>query len=374
MKIGVVGGGNGGLAVALVLYKETYGQDVEIELYYDPNIPIEKVGQGSLANFVSLISEVLDLNWYDNTLDATFKAGILYEGWGKKKEKFFHPFPMDYMAVHYSPHKLRECMIKNKVCKFIEQHVEDCNELDCDYVFDCRGTPKDFSYYNILKNPLNSVVLGQDSYRDPEQNWTRCVATPDGWCFGIPNKDFTAYGYLYNDKYTTNEEARINMQNMFGVTPKDTLHFKNYLARKPIQNDKVILNGNRLLFIEPLEASSVETYYRWTSMVCQWIFDGRSKTSILQQLVTETEAVQNFLLWHYANGSKYATMFWSAAEEMACSHHYDEHFFEIIADAKSKTRIQLINDDTPQYGHWYSVTFKNWIDNVHPLTSLELPC
>ena len=38
MKIGVVGGGNGGLTVALTLLDQTYGDDVEIEIYYDPRI------------------------------------------------------------------------------------------------------------------------------------------------------------------------------------------------------------------------------------------------------------------------------------------------------------------------------------------------
>ena len=91
MKIGVVGGGNGGLTVALTLLNETFergkkggflnsAQDVEIEVYYDPNVPIEKVGQGSLINFVGLLSDVLGMNWYDNPIDATFKTGILYEG------------------------------------------------------------------------------------------------------------------------------------------------------------------------------------------------------------------------------------------------------------------------------------------------------
>ena len=368
MKIGVVGGGNGGLVVALFLLKETYGQDVEIEVYYDPKIPIEKVGQGSLVNFVGLVHEILGVDWYSNEIDATFKSGILYEGWGKKKDKFFHPFPMDYMAVHYSPDKLRECMIAKKVCKFIEQHVEDCNELDCDYVFDCRGTPKDFSYYNILKNPLNHVMLAESEVFYPHQHWTRCIATPDGWMFSIPGRDHTNYGYLYNTKYTSHEEAKENLLKDHRGVLKEPEHFgfKNYLARKPIQNDKVILNGNRLLFIEPLEASSVETYRRWTSLVCEWIFDGRSKRSILQELVTDVEEVQNFILWHYANGSRYATMFWSAAEEMSRSHSYDQRFFDFITDAKSKSRLELINDDTPTYGHWYTTTFRNWIDGTQP--------
>ena len=84
MKIGVVGGGNGGLVVALYLLRETFDKDVEVEVYYDPEIPIERVGQGSLVNFTSLIAEVLGVNWYNNQIDATFKSGILYEGWGKK--------------------------------------------------------------------------------------------------------------------------------------------------------------------------------------------------------------------------------------------------------------------------------------------------
>ena len=367
MKIGVVGGGNGGLVVALYLLRETFDKDVEVEVYYDPEIPIERVGQGSLVNFTSLIAEVLGVNWYDNQIDATFKSGILYEGWGKKQDKFFHPFPMDFMAVHYSPHKLREYMMEQKICKFIEQNVEDCNELDCDYVFDCRGTPTDFSYYNILKNPLNHVMLARMDGVDPNQNWTRCVATPDGWMFSIPGKDHTNLGYLYNTDYTSHEEARKNFWEGYRGAAKENDHFgfKNYLARKPIYNDKVILNGNRLSFIEPLEASSVETYYRWTSMVCEWLFDGRSKRSILEELVDSVVEVQNFVLWHYATGSKHDTMFWKAAEEMARGHSYEEKFFDFIRSAKSNSRLELtMASAEEQYGHWYDTSFKNWIDGT----------
>ena len=366
MKIGVVGGGNGGLVVALFLLRETHDKDVDIEVYYDPNTPIEKVGQGSLVNFVGLLADVLGINWYSNPIDATFKSGILYEGWGKKKDKFFHPFPMDFMAVHYSPSKLREYMIEKKVCKFIEQNVEDCNQLDCDYVFDCRGTPKDFSYYNILKNPLNHVMLAHTDGVDPNQHWTRCVATPDGWMFSIPGKEHTNYGYLYNTDITSHEEAKNNFWSEYrGDKNFEHFEFNNYLAKKPIYNDKVILNGNRLSFIEPLEASSVETYYRWTSMIYEWIFEGRSKRSILEELVESVVEVQNFILWHYATGSKYDTIFWKTAEHMARSHSYEEKFFDFIRSAKSNSRLDLtlsVTEDS--YGHWYDTTFKNWIDGT----------
>lgn len=366
MRIGIIGAGNGGLSVALYLIREYYDSDIEIEIYYDPSVPIEKVGQGSLVNFVSLCTEVLDINWYDNDIDATFKTGILYEGWGKKKSKFFHSFPMDFMSAHYSPNKLRECMIRKNVCKFIETSVEDYNEIDCDYIFDCRGKPKDYSYYKILKNPINSVILGREEFVDVEQNWTRCIATPDGWMFSIPNKEFTSYGYLYNDNCTKDVDAKKYVEEELCIKTTDTLHFKNYIAKKPIWNDRVILNGNKLLFIEPLEASSVESYIRWTSLVTDWIFEGRSKTSILDALYQDVEDVQNFILWHYANGSKWDTTFWNYAVDLSTNHHYDETFFEFIISAKTNNKLNLIDEDKPPYGHWYATSFKNWIDGVHP--------
>lgn len=367
MKIAIVGAGNGGLIVALHLLREHHNTDVEIEIYYDPSIPIEKVGQGSLPNFTGIVSEVLDIDWYNNPIDATIKSGILYEGWGQKKDKFFHAFPMDFVATHYSPYKLREYMIEKNICKFIEQNVEDCNDIDADYVFDCRGTPKDLSQYNTIKNPLNSVILGQKNEVDHNQQWTRAVATLDGWTFVIPNKNYTSYGYLYNSNITSDYDARKSMHLAFDVLPETTVNFNNYVAKEPIQNDKVILNGNRLLFIEPLEASAVECYLRWTTLVSQWIFDGRSKSSILEQFSKDIFEHQNFILWHYANGSKYNTDFWQHAMDMSRNHVYDDRFFEYIEVAQSKSRIELI-DETEEvtYGQWHNTTFKNWIDNVFP--------
>ena len=46
---------------------------------------------------------------------------------------------------------------------------------------------------------------------DHSQNWTRAVATPDGWTFVIPNAaNTTSYGYLYNKDITPLEDASAN--------------------------------------------------------------------------------------------------------------------------------------------------------------------
>ena len=125
MKIAIVGAGNGGLIVALHLLREHHNTDVEIEIYYDPSIPIEKVGQGSLPNFTGIVSEVLDIDWYNNPIDATIKTGILYEGWGQKNDKIFHPFEMPNAAMHFVPKKLSECVINSKFFKVHEKVINN---------------------------------------------------------------------------------------------------------------------------------------------------------------------------------------------------------------------------------------------------------
>ena len=91
MKITVVGAGNGGCLTALHLgwYARQFDY-IEIELIYNPDILPEPVGQATLLELPSLLWGSLGFNWYDNPIHATFKSGILYENWGRKKDKHFH--------------------------------------------------------------------------------------------------------------------------------------------------------------------------------------------------------------------------------------------------------------------------------------------
>lgn len=367
MKIGIIGGGNGGLVTALILKRNWYKQISEMEIYYDPNVPIEKVGQGSVVTFAALLTETTNINWYDNPIDATFKTGILYDGWGTKVDKFIHPFPMDVTALHYSPSKLRELMMQRNFCKFTEANITDPSQVDADIVFDCRGKPKDFTDYHVLKNPLNSVVLGSGPVK-PQQLWSDCIATPHGWCFGIPAKNSMNYGYLYNSELTDEAEAASTMERMFGVAPGDRFSFSNYIAKNPIQDDeRVFLNGNRLMFIEPMEATSTEQYVRWAGRVGQCLFDGDDLENAVEEYYKEIVEIQNFILWHYAAGSKYDTIFWQKAKEMARSHHYDDKFFDYLNYSKA---LSHIDDDEidDEYGQWYAFSFRNWLDNTDQTT------
>ena len=113
-KIAIIGAGNAGCISALHFYYHNHDK-YEIEIYHSPGEhPIERVGQGTVVPPAELIASVLDLNWYapENPIGATFKTGILYEGWGKSKDEFFHPFPMTNMSMHYVPQKLSNAVLE----------------------------------------------------------------------------------------------------------------------------------------------------------------------------------------------------------------------------------------------------------------------
>ncbi len=123
-KLSVIGAGSAGLLSAVQSYYSFVNTpDWEVELIHDPNIPPEKVGQGTVPGIMNLLSIVFDIDWVDNPIEATQKHGIMYKNWGKKKDKFFHPFGMGYSAAHYDVNKLREFILSSKKFNVLEKNI-----------------------------------------------------------------------------------------------------------------------------------------------------------------------------------------------------------------------------------------------------------
>ena len=372
MKIIVLGRGNAGCFTALHL--SYHLPNYNIELIYDPDVPPEKVGQASLIEAPALLWLTLGLNWYENVINATPKLGILYENWGKKNKYIFNPFVFNATAMHYDPKKLQEVILKSGYFKVKKKSINNPHKLKANYIFDCRGKRiNDYSEYNILDNPLNSVILGQSNTSDPKQLWTRAVATPDGWTFVIPNTtNTTSYGYLYNDKFTSLKQATSNFQKLFKLAKHNyylgdkvnNFKFKNYVAKEPIQ-DNVILSGNRLFFLEPLESTAVQSYIQWARLCYDLITGNSTKENIISTFQTYIKRVQNFIYWHYINGSAYDTPFWEYAAKYKIK---DKHFDQILNYVKTtpinEVRDERISKNKLLYGQWAAITFKMWQEGV----------
>ena len=370
-KVSVVGGGNAGCITAL--YLSWYKKELEVELIYNPDVPCERVGQASVLDPPKLLWAATGFNWYNNPIHATFKSGILYEGWGQSNEKLFHGFPAHSMAMHYCPWEMQKHVLNSGHFKVTEGDV-DPKDVDADYVFDCRGKPKDFSDYDDLINPTNAAILAKPNWDTTKAFWSRHIATPDGWTFVIPTHSESpshdyCVGYCYNSDITQQEVAEYNLLEMFDVEVTKHLKFKNYIAKNPIIDDRIFLNGNRLFFLEPLASSSVQAYVECARYFVDYII---TKKEPIEQAAHSAKQyirqLQNFVLWHYQLGSKYETPFWDYATKLSFR---DKTFDAMVEYCKQTTKRDILpksyggaTSDASQYGQWPANSFKVWYDGM----------
>ena len=370
-KIAIIGAGNAGCISALHFY--FYARDLfEIEIYHSPEKhPIERVGQGTILSPMTLITSFFGGNWYDNNnIGATFKTGIFYEGWGKSKDEFFHPFPMSNMSMHFVPQKLSNAVLTCGLFKVKEQTIDDPEkEIDADIIIDCRGkNNRDKDNYEPLINPLNSCLLYKKEGRDPNLIYTRSVTTPNGWTFVVPNIDSVSYGYLYNNNITSKEDATEDFLERFNLPEIDgDLTFENYIAKNICVGERTFLNGNRCGFLEPLEATALGFH----EIVARTIWDcvHREITADVANFNVRSEMfmIEKFVLWHYQFGSKYDTPFWKYAKSLPFKP--DDKFNNMIETSKRLSYMDIENNwqsavASNNYSQWSLFSFRNWVDGT----------
>ena len=372
MKISIVGAGNAGCFTALHYAWWSRNLGVEVELIHNPTISPEPVGQATTLEPARLIYGALGFDWSNNTIHATPKTGVVYEGWGKVNEKVSSPFASDRLTMHFCPSEMQNKILNSGLFKVIEDDV-DPKDVDADYIFDCRGKPKNFLEYDELKNPINSAIIGKPNI-DVTCLWTRSVATPDGWTFIIPMSKESpshdgAVGYLYNNDITSREDAEKNFLDLFDVDVMGHLKFDNYVAKSPVVDDRIFLQGNKLFFLEPLEATALQTYLEWARYSYDAILR-KKKTikNISNDIRSYIIQIQNFILWHYQFGSKYDTPFWDYAKSLII----DDPIFDNWVDSiRSIDRGDVVpsfyggfNTNPSEYGFWGPTSFKLWYDGM----------
>lgn len=357
MKISILGKGLAGCYAAL--YFETYTKH-EIEVIYTSDKSHVPYGQGTFPNATVLFTQAHNPNWYDNPFKATIKKGILYENWGTKTEKWFHPFPFAETAMHYDIDAVINYICDKGKFNIIDKNITNYNEIDADYILDGRGVPSNLTNYHTITTPINSVILGKKDEVKPKQLWTGAIATPNGWTFDIPLTDYTSLGYLYNKNITSYNEALENFKELFDPSEiVDSVNFNSYVAKDPIIDERIFLIGSKLFFIEPLEAAAVASYISWAWFIKQFIQKEKTKELLIKDIHSMIYQIQNFLLYHYMFGSKWGnTPFWNYCKSLVIT---DPTFWKVLNYSKNAA-CDLTDQHTEMqqkhYGLYYPYSFK----------------
>ena len=351
-NIAVLGTGTAGV-VSLAHCLAFFPSEWKVTSVYDPNIPMLAIGESTSTQIPTTLFYGADLNFLQDMseLDSTIKHGVKYVNWREKD--FFTKIPPPFYAMHFNNFKLKDFAFKRFTEKWgekfntLEGEISSLDNLkekavinfadgtsnDFDYIIDCRGYPKNYDDYLMVDIPVNHAIVNIIS-EPGDWNYTYHQAHPNGWMFGIPLQSRQGWGYLYNDTITTKDEAIDNIAEIF-KTDKDKLNlrefsFKNYKAKKFIDN-RIIKNGNRAIFFEPIEALSGWMY----DSIIRTFFDVvlanmHTEESANEHLHNLAEDYELFINYMYHGGSKYNSKFWNitsakSKQKLAQSTKWQEH-------------------------------------------------
>ena len=355
-RLSIIGRGTVGCLNALKFSNLGY----DIDWYHDPKKPTLAVGEGTDLVLPKFLYEEMGLN-YENLfkLDAHYKQGIEKINWGS--ESFTHWFGLGKMALHINANKLQDYIhqhIKDKV-NVIEKKVD--NKLKS-FTIDCSGTPPllldDFELTPI---PVNKAYVVQCPWDKPTFNKTICIAKSYGWVFLIPLQDRCSVGYIYNSHYSQHENVQYELSSIlkdYNLMAKEgnIMSFENFY-RKTNFSKNLVYNGNASFFLEPLEATSLNTSIKIIDQTHK-ILCGSNPEVENKKYINTLEETIDIIMLHYLIDPPVKSNFWGMANHKANTWFKSRY--------KNYPKIRLITQgDSLHYATWFEDSFKQNLSGMN---------
>ena len=248
-------------------------------------------------------------------------------------------------AYHFDAAKfgiwLRENYCKPRGVKHIVEDITDIKADDngivslngnkADLYFDCTGFKSilmkklnvEFNSYNDLL-PNNKAWATKVPYNEKEKEleaYTNCTAIENGWVWNIPTWERIGTGYVYSDKYISDEEALDEFKRYLdskGLNYSQS-EFKNIPMRIGLHEDIFVKNvcaiGLSAGFIEPLESNGLLTVHEFL-MYLIYIMDRHNNLSSMDILSFNRQCKKffneftDFVAMHFSLSNRNDTKYW----------------------------------------------------------------
>lgn len=220
--------------------------------------------------------------------------------------------------------------------------LDDGEEITGDLFLDCSGFQSlllektlgvEFeSFTDILPN--NKAWTCHIPYTETEkemENVTNCTAIENGWVWNIPLFNRIGSGYVYSDKFISDEEAleeykrHLDGPNMVSVDPNRSkdLKFKKLDIKTGIHNKVWYKNcvgvGLAYGFIEPLESTGLllvqDVLIKLTEILQKEIVSKWDVDSLNFVFKNKMDTFKKFIAYHYVLSSRRDTDYWRYVTE-----------------------------------------------------------
>lgn len=241
------------------------------------------------------------------------------------RDKYALPKGVHHVLADVVNHQLDDDGIKNLT-------LSNGQKIEADLFIDCTGfrsllmgdylnEPFD-SYSDILPN--NSAWATRVPYKDKEKElecFTNCTAIQNGWVWNIPLWSRIGTGYVYSDKYVSDDEALVEFKQYLESNGHETkdLQFNKIKMRVGIHRRLWVKNvctiGLSAGFIEPLESTGLYTVHEFLMRLVRIIGkDGfvnqHEKNVFSANCIKSFRDLAEFVAMHYAYSRRTDTEYW----------------------------------------------------------------
>jgi hypothetical protein len=306
---------------------------------YDPSIPTIQVGESTSSSILDLLKSSIGFRVLRDLpeVDGTLKYGSKYINWSSTdfivngedpalhlnsaKFSFWvlarvkELYPVTYNEIHT---RVESIEIKKYTTVINREH-------EFDFVFDCRGFPNKEELQQGYLTPkfesVNSAIIFPEFVKYDEM-YTSSYGTRHGWMFGVPLSHRKAWGYLYNNNFTTREEAIEDFKRIKNLTDEDiaktrSLSWTSFYKEKAMEGS-LIYSGNKLLFFEPGQGLALHYYMvlaDYLGHLIQKRFDLETIINKINYFHKEmAEDFQDLIAMNYNGTPIYDSPFWQYAK------------------------------------------------------------
>ena len=244
------------------------------------------------------------------------------------------------------------------------------NKHTADMYIDCTGfkslllgeTLKEHfnDYSNILPN--NKAWATRVPYKDKEKelvSYTNCTAIENGWVWNIPSWERIGTGYVYSDKFVSDEEALNEFKRHLDKKGSDysNSQFKNIKMKVGIHDRLFVKNvcaiGLSAGFIEPLESNGLLSVHEFLINLIKILRRGDEDTisqwdrdSFNIECKRFFDSFAEFVAMHYALSHREDTKYWKDISNKSFLKNTiaKNKDFELNASAKMNSGSKYRND------------------------------
>lgn len=316
-------------------------------------------------NKVSASNEILPNYSFDTDVAFHFDA----EKFGKwLKDNYSIPRGVKHIQAHVENIKTNDDGIE-----YLE--LDNGEKITADLFIDCTGfrsilmagamQETFISFEDILPN--NSAWACQLAYRNEEEKikymrpYTDCLAQNNGWIWITPLWSRLGTGYVYSDKYVSDEDAKqeyIDWLKSSGLY-REGLKFKNIKSRVGIHERIWVKNvaaiGLSAGFIEPLESNGLFCVHEFLMKMVRVLNRDSEEGYVNQWDKDEYNYIckkmflsfSKFVALHYALSHRDDTPYWKAAGKRV----YEPLIQKFDHKPISSTFLDIISQKWEQYSY-----------------------